>query len=146
MIELWMNVFIGVGSNLGDRNANIKKAIDCLRDNPAIIVKKISSIIETDPVGGISQPKFLNGVIKIETSLLPRELLFILQDIERGLGRVRAEKNGPRIIDLDILLFGDKIIDEADLKIPHPLMFERDFVMKPLLEIEPDILGRVKTQ
>lgn len=139
-----MDVFIGVGSNLGDKSHNIERAIDYLQNNPAITVLKTSTIIETQPVGGPPQPKFLNGVIKIETSILPRELLFVLQDIENRLGRERREKNGPRVIDLDILLYGDKVIDEPDLKIPHPYMFERDFVMKPLLEIEPDILKKVR--
>lgn len=139
-----MDVFIGVGSNLGKRSQNIEKAIDSLKKNPAIVVEKTSSIIETEPVGGMPQPKFLNGVVKINTEVPIRELLSVLQDIENELGRKRIQKNGPRVIDLDILLYGDKVIDELDLKVPHPKMLEREFVMRPLLEIEPQILSKVK--
>lgn len=130
-----MDVFIGMGSNLGAQRLNINKAIDCLRKFPGIEVKKISSIIETLPEGGPPQPKYLNGVIKIETDLTARQLLNILQAIEKRLGRQRSIKNGPRTIDLDILLYGDKVINDADLVIPHPRMRQREFVMKPLREI-----------
>ena len=140
-----MDVFIGVGSNLGDRKQNIEKAIDYLKTNPAIIIDKISSIIETEPVGGPSQAKFLNAVIKIKTDLSPQEVFFILRDIENKLERKRYIKNGPRTMDLDMLLYEDKIIDEPDLQIPHPRMLEREFVIRPLLEIEPNILDRLQT-
>ena len=106
-----MDVFLGIGSNVEDRRANIDKAIDYLKNIPAITVEKISCLIETDPVGGPAQGKFLNGAIKIKTLLAPRELLLILQGIENKLGRVRTVKNGPRIVDLDILLYSDKEID-----------------------------------
>jgi len=134
-----VDVFIGIGSNLGNREENIRKAIDFLKENTNIKVEKTSSIIETEPVGGPHQPKYLNGVIKIRTDYSAKDLLKILQDIENKLGRSRITKFGPRTMDLDILLYGNQVIDEPDIKIPHPRMFERDFVVKPLLEIEPNI-------
>lgn len=128
-------VYLGVGSNLGDRLENINKAISRLKENKDITVEKASSFIETEPVDA-SGPKYLNGAIKITTDLPPKNLLTVLQNIEKELGRERPFKNAPRTIDLDILLYGDEAIDEPDLKIPHPKMFERDFVLKPLMEIE----------
>jgi len=133
-----MYVYIGIGSNLGDRLANVNSAIEELKNNPDIRIEKISSIIETAPIGGPAQGKYLNGVIKIKTEISANTLLCTLQNIEKKLGRIRAIKDGPRTIDLDILLYGDKIIDEPGLQVPHPKMFEREFVMKPLLEIEPN--------
>ncbi|MDP2923304.1 MAG: 2-amino-4-hydroxy-6-hydroxymethyldihydropteridine diphosphokinase [Candidatus Omnitrophota bacterium] len=138
------NVFIGIGSNLGERLDNINNAIVCLKNTPSISIEKISSIIETEPVGGPAQPKYLNAVIKIKTDLSARKLLGILQEIEQKFGRIRTVKNGSRTIDLDILLYGDEIIDEPDLQIPHPRMLEREFVMKPLLEMEPNVTKRIK--
>lgn len=133
-------VFIGIGSNLGNRRDNINKALELLKSHSGIVIEKFSSIIETEPIGGPAQGKYLNAVVKIQASLSPKELLKILQDIENQLGRVRAVKNAPRTIDLDILLFGELIFNERCLTIPHPRMFERYFVLKPLLEIAPDIL------
>lgn len=132
-------VYIGIGSNLGNRKKNIEKAIELLKKVKGIKVLKVSSIIETEPLGGPPQQKYLNGVIKLITELEPLELLKVLQKIENRLGRIRKEKNGPRTIDLDILLYGEKLIDEPNLKIPHPRMFEREFVLKPLFEIEPKL-------
>jgi 2-amino-4-hydroxy-6-hydroxymethyldihydropteridine diphosphokinase len=137
-------VFIGIGSNLGDREKNIKEAIKFLENNERIKVEKISSLIETEPQGGPPQPDYLNGVIKIKTDLSAQDLLCYLQEIERKLGRVRTVKNGPRIIDLDILLYGKEKIDEDNLKVPHPKMFERDFVLRPLFEIEPQIKSKLE--
>jgi 2-amino-4-hydroxy-6-hydroxymethyldihydropteridine diphosphokinase len=130
-----MLCYIGIGSNLGDREKYIEDAIKKLKNIETVEVKRISGIYETEPVGGPKQGKYLNGVIEIETGLKPRELLLKLQDIENQLGRKRTVKNGPRTIDLDILLYGDSSINEPDLKIPHPNMREREFVMKPLKEI-----------
>ena len=96
---------------------------------------KVSSIYETEPVGGPHQSKYLNGVIAINTELEPRQLLLVLQKIENQLGRQRSVKNGPRTIDLDILMYGEEKIDEPDLKVPHPRMREREFVLKPLRDI-----------
>jgi len=120
---------------LGDRYKNIENAIERLRSNKGITVKKISPMYDTEPVGGPPQPRYLNGVIEIETTLQPRELLKVLQDIETQLGRQRLIKNGPRTIDLDILTYGNEYIDEEDLKIPHPKMYEREFVQRPLRDL-----------
>ena len=130
--------FIALGSNQGDRRAFIAAAIDRLRATPAIEVGRVSSIIETTPVGGPPQGNFLNGVVEIETILSPSDLLKKLQEIEDSLGRVRGERWGPRTIDLDILLYGDQTVREPDLVIPHPLMHERLFVLGPLAEIAPE--------
>jgi 2-amino-4-hydroxy-6-hydroxymethyldihydropteridine diphosphokinase len=130
-----MLCYIGIGSNLGDREKYIESAIEKLRAIKGIEVKRTSNIYETAPVGGPRQGKYLNGVLELETELEPRELLGKLQAIENELGRKRLVKNAPRTIDLDILLYGDKKIDEPGLRIPHPRMLEREFVMKPLKEI-----------
>lgn len=130
-----MLCYIGIGSNLGDRLGYIENAIKKLKETGKIEVRKISNIHETEPVGGPKQGKYLNAVIEIETGLKPRELLVRLQDIENQLGRKRAVKNGARTIDLDILLYGNDSVNEPDLKIPHPKMRGREFVMKPLKEI-----------
>ena len=139
-----MDVYIGIGSNLGNRLENINKTIEFLKENPDVKIEKISSIIETKPSGGPTQGDYLNGVLKIKTEFTASRLFIILQAIEQKLGRTRTVKNGPRTIDLDILLYGNEKINEPGLKIPHPRMLERDFVMKPLLEIEPDIMERIK--
>jgi 2-amino-4-hydroxy-6-hydroxymethyldihydropteridine diphosphokinase len=131
-------VYIGIGSNLGDRKANCMRAIELLVVK-GIVVRKESSLYETDPWGDKNQPKFLNMAIEIETELKPRDLLDILAGIEKELGRKKSLKWGPRIIDLDILLYDSITIDQDDLKIPHPFMHERDFVLKPLYEIAPDV-------
>lgn len=131
-------VYIALGSNLGNRKENIQQAIEYLKNIPGIIIDKISSLIETKPFKA-KGPDYLNGVIKIKTLMTPEELLGITQDIEKKLGRKPSYRNAPRPIDLDIILFGDKIINTKKLKIPHPRMKERVFVMQPLLEIEPEI-------
>jgi len=130
-----MVCYIGVGSNLGDRQGYIEKAIQKLKETKGIEVKRVSNIYETEPVGWPEQGKYLNGVIEIETDVEPKDLLRALQGIERQLGRKRIVKDGPRTIDLDILLYGDRNLDEPGLKIPHPKMHEREFVMKPLREL-----------
>nr|MBU1328139.1 2-amino-4-hydroxy-6-hydroxymethyldihydropteridine diphosphokinase [Candidatus Omnitrophota bacterium] len=130
-----MLCYISIGSNLGDRAKYIENAIEKLKETKGVKVKRISSIYETEPVGGLRQGKYLNGAIEVETRLEPRELMVKLQGIEKQLGRIRTVKNASRTIDLDILLYGDKKIDEFDLKIPHPKMYEREFVMKPLKEL-----------
>jgi len=127
--------YIGIGSNLGNRQANIEAAIERLQQVERIEVKKISSVYETKPVGGPEQPDYLNAVVEIKTGLTPRGLLAALHEIENTLGRKRLVKNGPRTIDLDILTYGDEKINEPDLKIPHPRMSEREFVQAPLKEL-----------
>ncbi|MEW5758070.1 MAG: 2-amino-4-hydroxy-6-hydroxymethyldihydropteridine diphosphokinase [Candidatus Omnitrophota bacterium] len=131
----WQTVYLGIGANCGDRKLNIKKAIFELKSNPAIKLVKISKIIETKPWGGIPQGKFLNGAIKIKTTLLPLSLLRVLKKIEKNLKRKKTIRFGPRTIDLDILIFADKIIKTKKLIVPHPRMLERDFVLKPLYQI-----------
>ncbi|MBM3253081.1 MAG: 2-amino-4-hydroxy-6-hydroxymethyldihydropteridine diphosphokinase [Candidatus Omnitrophica bacterium] len=130
-----VRVFLGIGTNLGNRYKNIKKAIILLKKMPDTIVKKISGLYETIPMGGPKQKNFINGVIKIETRLPPLKLLKYLKNIEKVLGRKKMVKNGPRPIDLDILFYGDEVINSKKLKIPHSRMFEREFVLKPLRDI-----------
>lgn len=127
--------YLGIGSNLGNRRANIKKALDYLKKTKGIKLEKKSWIYETKPIGGPHQGKFLNAAVKIQTSLSPILLLRTLKKIEKTLGRTKTVRFGPRPIDLDILLYGNKIINQKDLVIPHPRMFEREFVLKPLREI-----------
>lgn len=127
--------YLGLGSNLGDRKANIIMAIDCLKHIKGVKIEKLSRIYETKPVGGPPQGKFLNAAVKISTSISPAALLKILKTIEKKLGRRKTVRFGPRPIDLDILLYGDRFIWTKTLQVPHPRMFEREFVLKPLREI-----------
>lgn len=124
--------YIGLGSNLGDRREMIARALDQLRP------RRVSTIVETEPWGVVDQPAFLNAVAEIETELEPAELLDRLLDVERGLGRVRRERWGPRTIDLDLLLYGDRRIDSDSLSVPHPRLPERKFVLEGLAELCPD--------
>ena len=134
-----VTAYIALGANLGDRRANIERAIALLRGTAGVTVTKVSSLLDNPAVGGpTDSPPFLNAAAEIATTLAPRELLARLLEIERQLGRERREKWGPRSIDLDLLLFGDAVIDEPDLKVPHPLMHRRRFVLEPLAEIAPD--------
>jgi 2-amino-4-hydroxy-6-hydroxymethyldihydropteridine diphosphokinase len=130
-------VYLSGGSNLGDRKANLKSATDALR-KAGIVVRRVSSVYETEPVGFLSQPWFLNIAVAIETRLSPSELLTCCQDIEKLHGRVRSFPGAPRVLDLDILLYEDLIIDSPSLQIPHPRMTERRFVLEPLAQIAPD--------
>jgi len=130
-------VFLGLGSNLGDRRGFIEKAASMIADVEGVEWKGLSSLLETAPVGGPPQGDYLNAAGELATSLSCRELFEELQGIETELGRVRMVLNGPRTIDLDILLFGDSVIEEGDLLVPHPRMCERSFVLEPLCEIAP---------
>ena len=128
--------YLGIGSNLGDRRKNIKLALQKIKQLKGTKIIKLSRIIETKAVGGPPQGKFLNAALKIKTNLSPSILLRKLKTIEKELGRKKSSvRYGPRPIDLDILFYGDKIIDRKDLKIPHPKAFAREFVRKPLLEV-----------
>jgi 2-amino-4-hydroxy-6-hydroxymethyldihydropteridine diphosphokinase len=129
--------YIGIGSNLGNRQKNCLRAIEFL-EKRGIIVKKRSSMYETEPWGVKDQPQFINMALEVETGLEPHELLRILKDVEKEVGRGATFKWGPRIIDLDILLFNDLFLRGDNLQIPHPLMHKRDFVLKPLCEIAPE--------
>jgi 2-amino-4-hydroxy-6-hydroxymethyldihydropteridine diphosphokinase len=128
-------VYLGLGSNVGDRYHFLRKAIILLEEHPGIKVCKQSSIYETAPVGNVNQGPFLNMVIAIETQLGPFDILAFTQGIEHQLGRVREVKWGPRTIDIDLLLYGDTMVNTAQLKLPHPFLSERAFVLIPLLEI-----------
>jgi len=130
--------YVALGSNLGDREKNLKEALKHIAALPETKVIKSSSIYETEPVGEPKQRPFYNAVVKIETSLAPERLLQKLQEIEKAFGRVRKEKWGPRTLDLDILLYEQQIIATDKLTIPHPLMAERAFVLEPLAEIDPE--------
>lgn len=129
--------YLGLGSNVGDRLANLRRAVDLLRDRGARPVRS-SRVYGTDPVGGPPQPEYLNAVVEIETGLNPRSLLEVCLAVEEELGRVREERWGPRVIDVDILTYDDRHVDEPDLVVPHPRMHERGFVLIPLLELDAD--------
>lgn len=133
--------YVGLGANLGDREATLRKAVELLAAEPEIDVLAVSSFRETDPVGYLEQPRFLNGAVALETSLPPRELLERLLAVERRLGRVRREgpRFGPRTIDLDVLLYGAETIDEPGLTVPHPRLAERRFALEPLRELDPEL-------
>ena len=136
-----MRAFVGLGSNLGEREATLWQALEGLGATEGIEVVAVSSFRETDPVGVVDQPRFVNAAAALETSLSPRELLERLLDVERSLGRDRAveERWGPRTLDLDLLLYGGEAIDEPGLEVPHPRLAERAFVLEPLLELDPDL-------
>jgi 2-amino-4-hydroxy-6-hydroxymethyldihydropteridine diphosphokinase len=127
-------VYLALGSNLGDRTQYIHDAVRLLNEH-GIKTIQLSTLIETDPVGGPRQGLFMNAVLQGETFLPPQELLSVCLAVETSLGRVRTVKNGPRTIDIDILLYGDVVMNTPDLVIPHPRMKERDFVMRPLREL-----------
>ncbi|ENQ3080755.1 2-amino-4-hydroxy-6-hydroxymethyldihydropteridine diphosphokinase [Bacillus multifaciens] len=132
-------VYIALGSNMGDRYTYLLQAIELLRSHPGMEVEDVSSVYETDPVGYTEQDQFLNLVIKISTNLLPQELLMVTQKVEDELGRKREVKWGPRTIDLDILLYNHENIEAENLVVPHPRMFERAFVIVPLMEVNQEI-------
>jgi 2-amino-4-hydroxy-6-hydroxymethyldihydropteridine diphosphokinase len=130
--------FLGLGSNLGDRLTNLQGAVDLLQAEPGLRVVASSRVWETVPVGGPPQPDYLNAVISVETDLSARDLLDAAHRVEARLGRVRKERWGARSIDIDLLLFDEETIDEADLVVPHPRLRERAFVVLPLLELTAD--------
>lgn len=129
--------FVGIGSNLGDRLENLRRALKLL-EGRGVRVLRSSRVYETDPVGGPPQPDYLNAVVEVEMGGTAQDLLRACQETERALGRVREERWGPRLIDLDVLTFGEEEIEEPDLQVPHPRMHERAFVLIPLLELEAD--------
>jgi 2-amino-4-hydroxy-6-hydroxymethyldihydropteridine diphosphokinase len=131
-------VFIGIGSNLGDREANLFSAVDALRRMDVLAVTRCSSIYESAPIGP-SQPRFLNAVIELECDLDPERLLALLKQLETDLGRQRRKRWGPREIDLDILLWDDRVVAEPRLQIPHLELHKRRFVVEPLCELAPDL-------
>lgn len=131
-------MYVGLGANLGDREATIRRAVELLSDEDGIEVLAVSTLRETDPVGVEDQPRFLNGAAELETTLRPDALLEVLLGIERVLGRVRdGVRFGPRTIDLDLLLYDDETVDEPGLTVPHPRLHERSFALEPLAELAP---------
>jgi 2-amino-4-hydroxy-6-hydroxymethyldihydropteridine diphosphokinase len=136
-----MRAYIGLGGNLGDRRSYLERALDLLARDPDVRIAAVSSFHDTEPVGYVEQPRFLNGVAALETELGPRELLERMLAVERALGRERTgPRYGPRTIDLDLLVYGDVEIDEPDLVVPHPRLAERSFVLEPLAEVAPDLV------
>jgi 2-amino-4-hydroxy-6-hydroxymethyldihydropteridine diphosphokinase len=130
--------YVGLGANLGDREATIRRAVALLAETPGIEVTAVSALRETEPVGFLDQPAFLNGAVRLETELPARSLLDRLLEVERALGRTRAgPRFGPRTIDLDLLLYGDAALAEPGLEIPHPRLHERRFALEPLAELDP---------
>ena len=131
--------YVALGSNLGDKEANLRKALELLEERGVEVVKT-SSFICTEPYGVTDQPQFLNGVCEVRTSLVPLALLHTLLEIEQEMGRVRLRHWGERNIDLDLLLYEDVVLDTEELKLPHPDMQNRDFVLLPLAEIAPELV------
>lgn len=134
-----MRAYVGLGANLGQREETLRRAVELLREADGVVVLAVSQLRETEPVGVVDQPPFLNGAVAIETALAPQELLDLLLGIERSLGRVREERWGPRTIDLDLLVYDDEVVDELGLRVPHPHLHERRFALEPLAELDPQL-------
>jgi 2-amino-4-hydroxy-6-hydroxymethyldihydropteridine diphosphokinase len=143
-----MRAYVGVGANLGNREETIARALELLGRRNGVEVVAVSTLRETDPVGFTDQPRFVNGAVAVETDLEPRQLLDTLLAVERELGRTReGARFGPRTIDLDLLVFGEREVAEPGLTVPHPRLAERVFALEPLADLDPDLLipgrGRV---
>ena len=140
-------VYLALGSNLGNRKANIVRATYMI--SKRMIVLKISKLYETKPVGYANQPDFINAVIKVETLLTPQQVLSVAKSIEDELKRIKTIKDGPRTIDIDVLFYNDKVINEEGLIIPHPRIQQRSFVLEPMIDVSPDyvhpVLGKNMT-
>jgi 2-amino-4-hydroxy-6-hydroxymethyldihydropteridine diphosphokinase len=134
-------VFVGLGSNLGDRESTLRAAVGRLRAMRETEVRQVSTFRNTEPVGFVDQPRFLNGAVELETTLSARMLLGALLELERSFGRDRTtdRPQGPRTLDLDLLLYGDETISEQGLEVPHPRLHEREFVLEPLAELDSDL-------
>lgn len=138
MAEVPVQAFVGLGSNLGDREGQIRRAIQILASSPGVSDVQVSSLYETAPVGYLEQPPFLNAAVGFRTTLGPIQLLLLLKQIEQRIGRTPTFRWGPREIDLDLLLYGNQRIERRGLSVPHPAMYERAFVLVPLSEIAPE--------
>ena len=132
--------YVGLGANLGPREVTLLRAADLLAAADGVEVVAVSQLRETDPVGVVEQPPFLNGAIALDTSLSPRAVLELLLEIEEELGRVRGERWGPRTVDLDLLVYGDECVDEDGLHVPHPRLHERRFALEPMAELDPELV------
>ena len=132
-----MKAFIGLGSNLGEREAMIRQALEAITRLPGTQLLRASSLYDPEPQGEVDQPNFLTAVAQIDTELTARQLLWNMLLIEKRLGRVRTQRWGPRTIDLDLLLYGNLIVEEPDLVVPHPELTRRSFVLVPLVELDP---------
>jgi 2-amino-4-hydroxy-6-hydroxymethyldihydropteridine diphosphokinase len=139
-----VTAYLGLGSNLGDRQANLDRALEFLGQR--LRVKKVSSVYDSEPVGNIEQPRFLNLVCEVVTNLPPKSLLALAKGIENKLGRMGGPSGAPRTIDIDILLYGEEVIETPELTIPHPRMTKRAFVLVPLAEIAPEVKHPVTGQ
>jgi len=136
-----IRAYVGLGANLGDREATMRAALERLARVDGVRVVAVSGFRETDPVGLLDQPRFLNAAATVETTLAPRELLDALLTVERSLGRTRdGARYGPRTIDLDLLLYGDAVVEEPGLTVPHPRLHERHFALEPLHELDPELV------
>jgi 2-amino-4-hydroxy-6-hydroxymethyldihydropteridine diphosphokinase len=133
--------YVGLGANLGDRERTLREAVEALAAAEGVEVVAVSTVRETEPVGVGEQPLFLNGAVELGTTLTARELLEVLLAVEQRFGRVRAPgEHGPRTLDLDLLLYGDEVIEEPGLTVPHPRLHERRFVLEPLAELAPGLI------
>lgn len=132
--------YVGLGANLGDREATLRGAIELLGATHGIEVVAVSTLRDTEPVGLLDQPRFLNGAVAVETTLSPRELLEALLGVEKALGRVRdGQRWGPRVVDLDLLVYDDLVVHEPGLRVPHPRVHERRFALEPIAELDPEL-------
>ena len=131
--------YVGLGANLGAREETLRRALELLAEADGVSVLAVSQLRETEPVGVVDQPPFLNGAVALETTRTARELLDLLLAIEASLGRIREERWGPRTIDLDLLVYGDEVVDEPGLRVPHPHLDERRFALEPLAELAPEL-------
>ena len=131
--------YLGLGSNIGDRIGYLREALAKLAGTEGVVLVGLSPVYQTEPIGYEAQEDFYNMVVKTETTLSPNDLLLVAKAIEEDMGRVEAAHKGPRTIDIDILLFGDQLVDEYRLYIPHPRMLDREFVLRPLFDLDPDL-------
>lgn len=131
--------YVGLGANLCSREETLRRAVELMGEADGVEVLAVSQLRETEPVGVVDQPPFLNGAVAVETTRSPRELLDLLLAIELSLGRVREERWGPRTADLDLLVYGDEVVDEPGLRVPHPRLHERRFALEPLADLDPEL-------